>query len=295
MLIDGKIAISQPIGVLGTGYLGKVLLQQFQWPVPSWGTYHYNPIPDQTGYGEIFFLKFDWTDVSTWENLPTEQVVLVLTIPPVIKEVDAERHRLGQWVQWMRAKRPQLNKIVYISSTSVYPAQDKVWQEKDDFQPDHITGQLRIETEALLSRHFQTYIIRAGGIYGKGRHIAQRIMNRQPISVSRRPIHRVHVVDLAYLVKFLVEADDAPYCINAVDKEPKASIEVVEWLLYKKFIQLPQESPIQYTQNEMYSTGVRHQTNQRFISNKLLVEEIGFSYKFPTFREGLTHILQSHD
>ncbi len=274
------------IGILGMGYLGKHLLAQCP-DLISWGTFH-QTLPQDQWKNTIDLIEFQWECSQTWSHLPKETVVLVLTIPPILKEPEAEIRRLAQWGNWMKQERPALKKMIYISSTGVYPSQDRIWKEEDVFEADRLGGKLRLETEKTLDRFFQLSIIRPGGIYGPQQNIGQRVLAQKPISQNKRPIHRIHVRDLADIVQQCVENERAPRCLNAVDQEPKPSAEVVAWLLQKKLLQLPPEVIIQYQQEK--SSEKEGAGNGRLISNQKLLNEMRYSLRFPSFREGLTDI-----
>ncbi len=275
------------MGILGLGYLGKQLCKQ-SLPCISWGSYHRNPSLTLANAPPLR-LKFQWENPQTWGHLPEKAVTLILTIPPVLKDPLAETERLIHWGEWMRRKRPQLKQMIYISSTSVYPDQNRIWKESDVLEPDSLAGKLRLATEKILARFFDLFVIRPGGIYGPGRNIIQRVMDGKSISRSYRPVHRIHVNDLACIVELLVQTPGAPRCLNAVDQTPSPSFEILEWFLQKKWMMLPVGIAGDFQENkaEAQRDPIKR---QRLIANHKLLHEMNYSYKFPSFREGLENI-----
>lgn len=277
------------MGILGLGYSGNQLCKQAMRNI-AWGTYHRRPSSRLYSTPSLY-LNFHWENPQTWGNLPEKAVVLILTIPPVLKDPRVETARLIQWSEWMRLNRPQLKRMVYISSTSVYPDQNRLWQESDFFEPDRPAGILRLITEKVLGQYFDLFIIRPGGIYGPERNIAQRVLDGKTISRSKRPVHRIHVVDLASIVNLLVKTKDAPRCLNAVDNFPCPSYEIFEWFQKKKSLKLSAGLAVLDQENEKDSQR-NSENNKRLISNHRLLHELNYSLQFPSFREGFEDIFR---
>lgn len=276
------------VGILGMGYLG-----QFLWPLlsdfpESWGT-HFQSTPAQQDHFQHFL--FQWDDEQTWRHLPKRPSTLVLTIPPILKTPEAEEQRLHIWGQWMNRFRPKLEKMVYISSTGVYPKQNGLWKEHDVFEPDQLSGQLRLMTERVLQTYFDLKVVRPGGIYGPDRHLVQRVQLNKPINLSLKPIHRIHVQDLAQIVLRLINSKTSIACLNAVDQEARPSIDILKWLTSQKGVSLPEFLINQINQNPEMER--QPSITQRFISNERLLQELAYAFQFPTFREGYRAILNT--
>ena len=267
-------ASAVPVGILGLGFLGKILTAELKSVSESWGTWHETPPPEPL----IPVFHFDWADENFWPTLPETPATLVLTIPPLLKNIEAETERLQLWGTWMRHNRPQLKRLIYISTTGVYPKRNGIWTENSEFEADTLSGKLRLLTEKILSQYFQLQIIRPGGIYGSGRGIDFRLKSGKPIPLSITPVHRIHVEDLAQIILHLLDNPDASNCVNAVDLEAKPSWEVANWLIENRE-DLTQEMFQDNTDNLSGSP-------QRIISNQRLLE-LGVNLRYPTFRQGM--------
>ena len=103
-----------PVGILGLGFLGKILAAELRSVSESWGTWHETPPLEPL----IPVFHFDWADENFWTALPKTPATLVLTIPPLLKNLEAENERLQIWGTWMRQNRPQLKRLIYISTTN---------------------------------------------------------------------------------------------------------------------------------------------------------------------------------
>lgn len=263
-----------PVGILGLGFLGKILAGELKSVSESWGTWHEIPPPEP----KLPVFHFDWADENSWKKLPETAATLVLTIPPLLKNPQAETERLQFWGTWMQQNRPQLKRLIYISTTGVYPKRNGIWTENSEFEADTVSGKLRLLTENILSQFFQLQVIRPGGIYGCGRGIDIRLKSGKSIPLSSTPVHRIHVQDLARIILHLVENPDSATCINAVYQEAKPSWEVARWLIENR----DDLNPEMFQENTANLPG----TPQRIISNQRLLE-LAVSLRYPTFRQGM--------
>lgn len=279
-----------PIGVLGSGYLGKALLKKYAWPDPSW----YSTLLDTpSGIESLNYppVSFDWADQSTWPNLPDKPVVIVLTIPPVLLDTAEESVRVEAWCRWMNLHRPYINHLVYISSTGVYPNISQLWSEEDNVNPDTRNGQLRWRTERVLEKFFHVNVIRSGAIYGPMRHIGIRLQKGKPIPHGQQPVHRVHIEDLAAIIFEAIHCTDFPSIVNAVDHNSDPSVKVSHWLLDQPWFesdgtQIVMDEDYQSRKHQAVSTG-------RLISNDRLTRVFGYKFQYPTYKEGLKQAVSS--
>ena len=102
-----------PVGILGLGFLGQILAREFSAVTESWGTWHKTQLTETP----IPVFLFDWGNENSWPVLPKTAATLVLTIPPLLKNLEPEAERLHLWGKWMSHYRPKLKRMIYISST----------------------------------------------------------------------------------------------------------------------------------------------------------------------------------
>ena len=181
----------------------------------------------------------------------------------------------------MKNNRPNIKRIIYISTTGVYPKRNGLWYEESEFEPDTNSGEIRLITEKTLRNFFKLHVVRPGGIYGYGRGIDVRLKSGKNIPVSGTPVHRIHVKDLAGIVFHLLKNPQSPQCINAVDFDPKPSWKVAHWLVQNR-----EDLSDEMLQDIPDSTASVQGNAERLISNKRLTN-LGINLKFPTFREGM--------
>ena len=192
-------------------------------------------------------------------------------------------------IEWLSAAAPK--KFVYTSSTSVYGQTDgSAVKETSSTAPASETSQLLVEAEKLLltaaaERKFPAVILRVAGIYGPGRgHLfLQYLRNEAKIAgKGERPINMIHLDDLVGALLAVLKSGRAGEIYNAVDDEPVAQIHFFRWLSETLGKWMPPFST--EAENGDRKRGL---TNKK-VSNRRLKMELGYQFKYPTFRQGYT-------
>lgn len=270
----------QPTAIVGLGFTGTQLAQSFDWPAGSCVTSR-----RKDAQAPLPVVHYEWGDETSWANLPETTEAIIITAPPVHRETpDDERERLIRWCEWMRSHRTDCQRVVYISTTGVYPQTAGTWDETCTAPAETDSGKLRTMTEAVLNEYFDTRIVRAGGIYGPGRNLLTRLAADKGPVRSDRPIHRIHVADLARICVAAL-ADDAPHVVNAIDAEPATGADQLRWIAKQPWCEDPaalralaDEQPVRNADEPV-----------RVISNTRLRDWLGDDFwRYPTFREGLS-------
>ncbi len=279
------------VGILGLGYLGRRLFRNFSWAQGSWGTEQLPNSSPTVFEPHLEIVPFDWDDASTWDNLPNIPTSIVLTIPPIKRGEIQERERLVNWCDWIRTNRQEYRDVSYVSSTGVYPNKAGLWTEDSRFEPDTLKGRLRRDTEQILNGYFKLRVIRSGAIYGANRHIGQRILRQDPIPKGNQPVHRIHVDDLANILKLAATQDSFPSLVNAVDQDPASTEAVATWLANQDFFPLPLNARIPFKEG-YFSRKHSTQNPKRRISNSRLMNDCKYEFLFPTYKEGLREAVE---
>jgi nucleoside-diphosphate-sugar epimerase len=199
-------------------------------------------------------------------------------------------------IEWL-APMP-LKKFVYTSSTSVYGQSDgALVKETSPTEPASPTSQVLVETEQLLlaamrSRNFPAVILRVAGIYGpaRGHLFLQYLRNEAKIEgKGERIINMIHRDDLVGLIQAALKDGRAGEIYNAVDDEPVAQVHFFRWLSETLGKWMPPFASA--TESAARKRGV---TNKK-VSNRKLKMELGYPFKYPTFRQGYTAEIQRLD
>ncbi|MCF7709214.1 MAG: SDR family oxidoreductase [Verrucomicrobia bacterium] len=182
-------------------------------------------------------------------------------------------------------------KFVYTSSTGVYGQSDgKPVKEESPTEPQNDTGRVLVETEKVLrdafrEKQFPAIILRPAGIYGPGRcYWIRKLISKPPsINVPRdRYLNMVHIDDLVGALIEVLQDAHAGTIFNVADDEPVTVSHFLKWLSDSLGIPIPPLYDKPSAEGER-----RHPGNKRVLNRKLKME-LGYSFKYPTFREGYT-------
>jgi nucleoside-diphosphate-sugar epimerase len=192
-------------------------------------------------------------------------------------------------IEWLGAAPPK--KFVYTSSTSVYGQNDgSLVKETSPTEPAAETAKSLVETERILldavrQTNFPAVILRLAGIYGPGRGywFKQYLKNEARIEgTGARILNMIHRDDVAGAIIAALKSGRPGEIYNAVDDEPVSQLNFFQWLSGPLGKELPPSLP-EDTDAE-HKRGV---TNKR-VSNRRLKMELGYQFKYPTFRQGYT-------
>jgi nucleoside-diphosphate-sugar epimerase len=179
-------------------------------------------------------------------------------------------------------------RLLYTSSTSVYGQQAGEWVDEDSpTEPEHFTGRILLEGEALLVRApFPTTVVRFGGIYGPGRTRLIEQVRRGAARIPASPLYtnRIHRDDCAGVLHHLMELPQAADLYLGVDDDPAEYGAVLRRLAER----LGKPEPPEATEEE--PRGDRSRGAGKRCRN-LRLRQSGYIFQYPTFREGYTALL----
>lgn len=190
-------------------------------------------------------------------------------------------------VAWLSPAPPQ--KFVYTSSTSVYGQTDgSLVNETSPTDPVAETAKVLLETEQVFLAAARTtalpaVILRLAGIYGPGRGywFRQYLKNEARIQgQGARMLNMIHRDDVVGAIIAALHQGLPGEIYNAADDEPVSQLGFFEWLSSSLGRSLPPSIP-----QAEDAAGKRGLTNKR-VSNHKLKTELGYQFKYPTFREG---------
>jgi len=179
--------------------------------------------------------------------------------------------------------------LVYTSSTSVYGQNDgSLVDETSSTEPGTETGQALLETERMLldaaeTRKFAGIVLRVAGIYGPERsYWLKQFLNGEARleGTGARLLNMIHRDDVIGCVIAALERGTAGAIYNAVDDEPVSQFDFFSWLAASLRKPMPEVATENFEKPRK-----RGITNKR-ISNSKLKTQLGYSFRYPTFREG---------
>ena len=196
-------------------------------------------------------------------------------------------------LNWLAAVPPE--RLVYTSSTSVYGQTDgSLVDETSATAPRTQTGVVLLEAEQVLWREARVgaCVLRVGAIYGPGRsYWLDRLLAGEARldGQGTRLLNMIHRDDVAGAICAALNRGEPGRIYNAVDDEPVRQLDLLDWLCRRLGRALPAPSSAD-------DTGPRKRglTSKR-VSNRRLHEELGYRFKFPSFKDGLEQILADRD
>lgn len=268
------------VSILGCGWLGfplaQTLLRQNYIVKGSTTTKSTFDILEKNGIEPYLITVPDTLDldnnVSFWDSN-----ILFLNIPPGRGTPTVEK----QYPEKVKAVRDSLlnfdgehriKKVIFASSTSVYPSREGVFKEEDAELSDTArpSGSAVLKAEQLLleSSEYETIVLRFGGLYGYDRHPVRYLAGKENLSSPLKPVNLIHQDDCIQIVKTFVENDVPTGVYNAVsDGHPPRKT------LY--------QSAAGHFDVEPPTFDSTSESINRIISNKKLKKQLGYSFIYP--------------
>lgn len=179
-------------------------------------------------------------------------------------------------------------RVLFVSSTAVYGDAGGRWIDEDTTpEPGGFSGRVMREAEDLLLKRLDgtgtaPIVLRLGGIYGPGRtRLIDQVRTGSAVIPDRpRYTNRIHRDDAAGAIVHLLSMPEAPSRVYVgVDNDPAELGDVLRFLAAELGLDVPPTG----------SLGDARGGNKQ-CSNALL-RGTGFSFKYPSFREGYRDIL----
>lgn len=232
---------------------------------------------------DIAPVSLDLTDPGT-TPLPRADAVVVTLTPDGRDAAAYERTYLGALRGLHRALRAdgsEPGRVVLVSSTSVLGGGDgEVVTEDAVPAPSRATAHVLLAAERLAAELFPgLVIVRPAGIYGPGRTSLIERVRRGEALPYHRMTNRIHRDDLITVLQKVVEAEEPPALLHAVDTEPALMGDVAAHIARRLNVPVPPDSsaPEPPVQGKILDGSRMH----RF----------GGPLRYPTFREGYDAVL----
>jgi nucleoside-diphosphate-sugar epimerase len=210
---------NKTISILGCGWLGVPLANHFL----EKGSTVKGSVTSEEKFGLLkdegilpFRLVLSDTEVILDDPDFFNCYVLIISIPPrriegVEQVFPSQIRRLIPFIL-----KSGIQKVIFISSTSVYPDQNQLAHEKDISVPDKASGRALAEAENLLREQsgFKTTIVRFGGLIGADRNPARFLLkSTQPI--ANAPVNLIHQDDCIGIISAIIKQELWGETLNA--------------------------------------------------------------------------------
>lgn len=146
--------------------------------------------------------------------------ILVVNIPPKRRE-DVVEYHVGQISLLIDALADSpVKHVLFVSSTSVYPASGGEVVESDAADPDAAdspAGRALMYVEEMLRSElsFSTTVVRFGGLIGPGRNPAEFIQRMTEIANPAQPVNLIHLDDCVHIIAEIIRQEAWGEVFNA--------------------------------------------------------------------------------
>lgn len=155
----------------------------------------------------------DETKISI-ENFLENSEVLIIDIPPKLRGDSSDTStalsmtfvaKIQNIIPFI--EKSSVEKVIFVSSTSVYADDNSIITEETKPNPDTESGRQLLEAEQLLqsNKNFQTTILRFGGLIGEDRHPIKFLAGRKNIENPEGPINLIHQIDCIGIIEAIIK------------------------------------------------------------------------------------------
>jgi len=162
---------------------------------------------------------------SVSENITVflaESEILIIDIPPKLRTVDPSSEK-KVFVEKIKnlipfIEKSTIQKVLFVSSTSVYGDDNGLVTEKTIPNPDTESGKQLLLAEKLLQKNqnFETTILRFGGLIGEDRHPVKFLAGKENIENPDAPVNLIHQNDCIGIIEAIINQSNWNEVFNAV-------------------------------------------------------------------------------
>lgn len=210
------------ISILGCGWLGlplaKALVNNDYLVSGSTTSEDKIAVLENAGIEPFLLALSENKTTGNWTNFLENSEILIIDVPPKLRGSETENFvsKIKNSIPFIEISAVQ--KVLFISSTSVYNDDDAFVTEKTVAKPATESGRQLLETEQLLQNNinFKTTILRFGGLIGADRHPVNFLAGRENIEHPEAPINLIHLDDCIGIILKIIETDCWNKTFNAV-------------------------------------------------------------------------------
>jgi nucleoside-diphosphate-sugar epimerase len=241
------------------------------------------------GVAEIRALGFEAMRFDAIMSFPNDITHIVTSVPPtssgdpVLSRFADDLKRLAQQIEW----------CAYLSTTGVYGDHGGGWvDETSPLTPNTERGRKRVAAEqAWQSSGLPVHIFRLAGIYGPERNVLENLKagTAKRVIKQGQVFSRIHVEDIAGILLASIVKPNPGAAYNVADNMPCPPQDVVAHGAELLGIEPPPE--IAFEDAALSPMGASFFADSKRVRNERVKQELGYSFKYPTYREGLKALL----
>jgi len=205
--------------------------------------------------------------------------ILIISVPPGRRSIDG----LANYRKMAKTIKDQLaiskvSKLIFISSTSVYPESNSTLTEFSVVDPETESGIVLKGTEDLLSGlDMKVILLRLSGLIGPDRMPGRFFAGKTNVPNGLAPVNMIHLDDVISLINCLIDSETAEgVYIGCSPSHPNKED------FYTLAAKTEQLDP---------PTFIPEKLSWKLISSERTERELNFAYKYPSLMDWLN---QSH-
>lgn len=194
---------------------------------------------------------------------------LVINIPPMRGENIIEFYPAQIKSIIKTIEDSVIEKVVFVSSTSVYGNNNQIVTEESELNPERNSGKALVIAEGLIRANifFQTTIIRFGGLVGQSRHPGKFLTGRKNLSGTDTKVNLIHLDDCIEIITQIIRKNLWGEIFNAAADEHPTKKE-----LYTKAALVLNLEPPTFSDKK---------DNYKIVSSEKLKLMLNYKFKFP--------------
>ena len=217
---------------------------------------------------------------------------LVISVPPGPQGDPVLRHHRDDI-----AKLSDLEWVGYLSTTGVYGDRQGAWvDETAELTPSGPRGERRVAAEdgwreLWCTHQVPVHLFRLAGIYGPGRNALETVRSGRARRIDKpgQVFSRIHVDDIAQILKASIEQPNPGTSYNVCDDEAAAPKTVIEFACKLLHVEPPPLLP--FNEADLSEMARSFYADNKRVSNERIKKELMVKLKWPTYREGLQSLL----
>jgi nucleoside-diphosphate-sugar epimerase len=210
------------ISILGCGWLGLPLaksLLQNGFSIKGSTTSLEKMSPLQSAGITPFLLRLAEHQISeSIADFLADSQILIINIPPKLRGGSTENFVAKITTLLPFIENSTIEKVLFVSSTSVYGDDNDLVTEDTPLNPDREGGRQLAIVENVLQKNsqFQTTILRFGGLIGEDRNPVRFLSGRENIENPNAPINLIHQDDCIGIIEKIIALNPWNETYNAV-------------------------------------------------------------------------------
>jgi nucleoside-diphosphate-sugar epimerase len=248
------------VSILGCGWLGKSLAASFL--EEGFSVKGSTTSEEKIEILELLGIETHLVNISKFEEFDSFLDTDILIIAITSKDIEGFENLIFQ------IQKSLVQKVIFISSTSVYESLNKVIAEEDTVFKSPLTI---IENLFRENTFFETTIIRFSGLFGGDRHPANWFINDRKIPQPKGFVNMIHRADCIEIIHEIIAQNCWNETFNACSNHHPTRREFYTIAKLSKGFKVPEfEENEEYKWKIISSDKVQNVLGYEFIHDNLL-------------------------